>query len=79
MHRNTYLNSPDVLTHFYSLKSNRNVYFAGQMTGVEGYIESASSGFVAGTNAALRALGKDEIDFTAKTSIGALAHYVSNG
>lgn len=79
MHRNTYLNSPDVLTQFYSLKSNRNVYFAGQMTGVEGYIESASSGFVAGTNAALRALGRDEIDFTAKTSIGALAHYVSNG
>ncbi|MGM9646278.1 MAG: methylenetetrahydrofolate--tRNA-(uracil(54)-C(5))-methyltransferase (FADH(2)-oxidizing) TrmFO [Eubacteriales bacterium] len=79
MHRNTYLNSPDVLTQFYSLKSNRNIYFAGQMTGVEGYIESASSGFVAGTNAALRALCKDEIDFTAKTSIGALAHYVSNG
>lgn len=79
MHRNTYLNSPSYLTEFYSLKDNRNVYFAGQMTGVEGYIESASSGFVAGLNASRRARGLEEIDFTDETVIGALAHYVNNG
>ena len=79
MHRNTYINSPKYLTCTYSLKSNPNIYFAGQMTGVEGYIESASSGFVAGINAAFKALGKDEIDFTKETVIGALAHYVNDG
>lgn len=79
MHRNTYLNSPDYLTCFYSLKNNPNVFFAGQMTGVEGYIESASSGFVAGINASRRARGIDEIDFTDKSVIGALAHFVNNG
>lgn len=79
MHRNTYLDSPKYLTHFYSLKTNGNVYFAGQMTGVEGYIESASSGFVAGINASRRARGLDEIDFTDKTVIGSLAHFVNNG
>ena len=77
MHRNTYLNSPGLLDYDYSLKSNGNIYFAGQMTGVEGYIESCSSGFVAGVNAARRALGLDKIDFTDKTVIGALSHYVS--
>lgn len=79
MHRNTYINSPKFLNHYYSLKSNANIFFAGQMTGVEGYIESASSGFVAGINAAFKALGKDEIDFTKDTVIGALAHYVNDG
>lgn len=79
MHRNTYINSPKYLTSSYSLKSNPNIYFAGQMTGVEGYIESASSGFVAGINAAFKALGKNEIDFTKETVIGALAHYVNDG
>lgn len=79
MHRNTYLNSPNYLTEFYSLKENRNVYFAGQMTGVEGYIESASSGFVAGINAARRVRGLEELDFTDETVIGALSHYVNNG
>ena len=79
MHRNTYINSPKYLTWTYALKINPNVYFAGQMTGVEGYIESASSGFVAGINAARKALGKDEIDFTKETVIGALAHYVNDG
>ncbi len=77
MHRNTYLNSPGLLDCDYSLKKNGNIYFAGQMTGVEGYIESCSSGFVAGVNAARRALGLDKIDFTDKTVIGALSHYVS--
>ncbi|MBE6624125.1 MAG: methylenetetrahydrofolate--tRNA-(uracil(54)-C(5))-methyltransferase (FADH(2)-oxidizing) TrmFO [Ruminococcaceae bacterium] len=77
MHRNTYLNSPGLLDYDYSLKNNGNIYFAGQMTGVEGYIESCSSGFVAGINAARRALGLEKIDFTDKTVIGALSHYVS--
>ena len=79
MHRNTYINSPRYLNYSYSLKSNTNIFFAGQMTGVEGYIESASSGFVAGINAAFKLLGKEEIDFTKETVIGALAHYVNDG
>ncbi len=79
MHRNTYLNSPGILNQNYSIVKNNNVFFAGQMTGVEGYIESASSGFVAGLNAARYALSLDQIDFTDKTVIGALSHYVSKG
>ncbi|MBQ8545807.1 MAG: methylenetetrahydrofolate--tRNA-(uracil(54)-C(5))-methyltransferase (FADH(2)-oxidizing) TrmFO [Clostridia bacterium] len=79
MHRNTYIDSPKYLTNFYSLKSNPNIFFAGQMTGVEGYIESASSGFVAGINAAKLAKGEELIDFTSETVIGALSHFVENG
>ncbi len=79
MHRNTYLNSPGFLTPIYSVKNNENIFFAGQMTGVEGYVESASSGFVAGVNAALKALGNDALVFPKTTEIGALAHYVSEG
>ena len=79
MHRNTYLNSPDLLTNIYSMRECPNVFFAGQMTGVEGYIESTSSGFVAGINAAMRALGKDPIVFPRETEIGALAFYISEG
>ena len=79
MHRNTYLNSPGLLTNVYSMREHPNVFFAGQMTGVEGYIESTSSGFVAGINAALLALGKDPIVFPRETEIGALASYVSEG
>ena len=79
MHRNTYLDSPKYLNHFYALKKCPYIYFAGQMTGVEGYIESASSGFVAGINAARRARDLEEIDFTDKTVIGSLAHFVENG
>lgn len=79
MHRNTYLDSPKYLTHNYSLKSNPNIFFAGQMTGVEGYIESASSGFVAGVNASRLARGIELMDFTDKTVIGALSHFVNNG
>ncbi len=79
MHRNTYLNSPGFLTSTYSVAANPDLFFAGQMTGVEGYIESTSSGFVAGVNAAMRALGKDAIVFPRETEIGALAHYVSEG
>lgn len=79
MHRNTYIDSPKYLTKFYSLRSNPNVFFAGQMTGVEGYIESASSGFVAGINAARLASGKELVDFTDETVIGSLSHFVENG
>ncbi len=79
MHRNTYLNSPGLLDEKYSLKKRPNIYFAGQMTGVEGYIESAGSGFVAGLNASLDALGKEPVLFPEKTMIGAMAAYVSHG
>lgn len=79
MHRNTYLNSPGFLNPDYSVKKEGRIYFAGQMTGVEGYVESASSGFVAGINAAMQALGREKILFPKETEIGALAHYVSEG
>ena len=79
MHRNTYINSPALLTNLYSMREHPNVFFAGQMTGVEGYVESTSSGFVAGINAALMALGKEPIVFPKETEIGALAAYVSEG
>ena len=79
MHRNTYMNSPNILTSVYSMRENPNIFFAGQMTGVEGYVESASSGFVAGLNAAMLALGKEKVVFPTETQIGALAHYVSEG
>lgn len=79
MHRNTYLNSPKLLTDVYSMREYPNLFFAGQMTGVEGYIESTSSGFVAGINAAYMALGKDKLVFPKQTEIGALAAYVSEG
>ncbi len=79
MHRNTYLNSPGFLTPTYSTASNPSLFFAGQMTGVEGYVESTSSGFVAGINAALLALGESPVVFPKETEIGALAHYVSEG
>ena len=77
MHRNTYLRSPGMLTPAYAMKSSPALFFAGQMTGVEGYVESTSSGFVAGVNAARAALGQDPVDFPPTTEIGALAHYVS--
>ena len=79
MHRNTYLNSPGMLTEVYSMKNHPKLFFAGQMTGVEGYVESTSSGFVAGVNAARLFLGKEPIVFPRETEIGALAHYVSFG
>jgi methylenetetrahydrofolate--tRNA-(uracil-5-)-methyltransferase len=61
------------------VKKEGRIFFAGQMTGVEGYVESASSGFVAGVNAAMLALGKEPVVFPKETEIGALAHYVSEG
>ncbi len=79
MHRNTYINSPDLLTNTFSMRKHPKIYFAGQITGVEGYIESASSGMVAGINIARKLLGKDEIVFSSKTALGALSNYISTG
>ncbi|HEX9060386.1 MAG TPA: methylenetetrahydrofolate--tRNA-(uracil(54)-C(5))-methyltransferase (FADH(2)-oxidizing) TrmFO [Clostridia bacterium] len=78
MHRNTFINSPKLLDSTYMLKSRPGVYFAGQITGVEGYIESASSGMVAGINAAMRLQGKDPVLFPRTTATGALCNYVSD-
>ena len=78
MHRNTYIHSPGLMTPFYSLKSQRDLFFAGQMTGVEGYVESAASGLVAGLNLARRLQNKEEILFPKETALGALAQYVSD-
>ncbi len=79
MHRNTYINSPKLLDNTYRLKNNENMYFAGQITGVEGYIESTSSGFVAGINAAAQCRGGERIVFPPNTAIGALSNYISDG
>lgn len=79
MHRNTYINSPGVLSRTYSLILRPTLYFAGQMTGVEGYVESAASGLYAGINAARRANGEDELIFPEETMIGAMGAYVENG
>ena len=79
MHRNTYLNSPELLNNDYSLRNSDNVFFAGQITGVEGYIESTASGLLAGYYAAIKALGLD-VPFVpgSDTVIGAMASYVSD-
>ncbi|MBQ9759887.1 MAG: methylenetetrahydrofolate--tRNA-(uracil(54)-C(5))-methyltransferase (FADH(2)-oxidizing) TrmFO [Clostridia bacterium] len=79
MHRNTYLNSPELLDATYAMRSRPDVFFAGQMTGVEGYIESAGSGMVAGINAARRAQGLEPLVFSEETMLGAMAAYVSRG
>ncbi len=79
MHRNTYLDSPKYLDADYSMRSNKNIFFAGQMTGVEGYIESCGSGFVAGVNAAARMRGEDSVIFPKTTMLGAMAEYISTG
>jgi len=78
MHRNTYINSPKLLDNTYKLQKSDSIYFAGQITGVEGYIESTASGFVAGINAAAECLNKERIIFPANTSIGALSNYISD-
>lgn len=76
MHRNTFIHSPELLNCHYGLRRNPDIFFAGQMTGVEGYIESTSSGFAAGVCAAYRAQGRPMPDFRDISVIGALAHYV---
>ena len=77
MHRNTYINSTKLLDETYNLKKNRNIYFAGQITGVEGYVESISSGLIAGINAANRYQEKNKTTFSEHTVLGALAKYIS--
>ena len=77
MHRNTYINSTKLLDETYNLKKSPNIYFAGQITGVEGYVESISSGLVAGINAAHKLKQKETVTFSKETVIGALAKYIS--
>ena len=78
MHRNTYLDSPRLLDRYYRLRKAPRISFAGQMTGVEGYVESAASGFLAGVELARRLLGLPPVDFPRETAIGALGFYVSD-
>ncbi|MCD7820761.1 MAG: methylenetetrahydrofolate--tRNA-(uracil(54)-C(5))-methyltransferase (FADH(2)-oxidizing) TrmFO [Clostridiales bacterium] len=77
MHRNTYLDSPRLLNRYYQVVDEPRLTFAGQMTGVEGYVESAASGLLAGTELAHRVLGLPPVDFPQETALGALARYVS--
>ncbi len=77
MHRNTFIDSPSLLNATYAMKQYENIYFAGQITGVEGYIESTASGLLAGRNAAAKALGKEQFVPEAVSQIGAMARYIS--
>ncbi|MGX9133652.1 FADH(2)-oxidizing methylenetetrahydrofolate--tRNA-(uracil(54)-C(5))-methyltransferase TrmFO [Rummeliibacillus sp. JY-2-4R] len=77
MHRNTFINSPKALAPTYQLRSHPNIFFAGQMTGVEGYVESAGSGLIAGINAAHLALQQDLCIFPAETALGSMARYIT--
>lgn len=78
MHRNTYINSSKLLNNGYQLKKNKNIFFAGQMTGVEGYVESASSGLIAGINMSRMLEGKENLPLDSTTATGALVNYISN-
>ncbi|GIW50482.1 MAG: methylenetetrahydrofolate--tRNA-(uracil-5-)-methyltransferase TrmFO [Anoxybacillus sp.] len=78
MHRNTFINSPKLLKPTYQYKEREDLFFAGQMTGVEGYVESAASGLVAGINAAHYVLGKELVVFPQETAIGSMAHYITS-
>ncbi|WP_313891277.1 FADH(2)-oxidizing methylenetetrahydrofolate--tRNA-(uracil(54)-C(5))-methyltransferase TrmFO [Psychrobacillus sp.] len=77
MHRNTFINSPYVLQATYQLKANQQIFFAGQMTGVEGYVESAGSGLLAGINAAKLAKGEELVIFPSETALGSMARYIT--
>nr|WP_100489615.1 FADH(2)-oxidizing methylenetetrahydrofolate--tRNA-(uracil(54)-C(5))-methyltransferase TrmFO [Sporolactobacillus pectinivorans] len=78
MHRNTFLNSPRLLDPTYQTRARKTLFFAGQMTGVEGYVESAASGLIAGINAARLAEGQESLIFPEETIIGSMAHYISH-
>ena len=78
MHRNSYINSPELLDATLQYRRNKNLFFAGQLTGVEGYLESASMGLLSGINAARLAQGLDCITFSSRTAIGGLSHYISS-
>ncbi len=77
MHRNTFINSPNLLEKTYQFKDRRDLFFAGQMTGVEGYVESAASGLIAGINAARLMEEKELLEFPQETAIGSMAHYIT--
>lgn len=77
MHRNTYIASPKVLNANYEARKQAGLFFAGQMTGVEGYVESAGSGLIAGINAAREALGEETLVFPKSTALGSMAHYIT--
>ena len=79
MHRNTFLNSPKLLDRYYRLRSDERISFAGQITGVEGYVESAASGMLVGIETAARLLSLPPVDFPQETAIGALGLYISGG
>lgn len=78
MHRNTFINSPSLMKATYQFREREDLFFAGQMTGVEGYVESAASGLVAGINSSRLAAGEDPIVFPAETVIGSMAHYITS-
>ena len=78
MHRNTYLDSPRLLDRYYRVRGQERLMFAGQITGVEGYVESTASGCLAALELARRLEGKPPLDFPQETAIGALALYISN-
>lgn len=78
MHRNTFVNSPRLLRPTLQMIEQQNIFFAGQITGVEGYVESAASGLVAGINAARYVLGREPVEFPAETAHGALCRYITN-
>lgn len=78
MHRNSFINAPRVLTHHFNMKEHPDIFFAGQITGVEGYMESAAAGIIAGINAAKRYLGEEMILLPEDTMLGALSRYVEN-
>jgi len=78
MHRNTYINSPQLLDRFYRLRNEQNIRFAGQITGVEGYVESTASGLLVGVETARELLGETPLDLPPETALGALAAYVSS-
>jgi len=78
IHRNTYINAPTVLDDTWQTRTRRDLFFAGQVSGVEGYVESAASGLMAGRNAARLARGLDPIAAPRTTAIGALGYYVSH-
>ena len=78
MHRNTFIDSPRLLNSDFSFRGRENLFFAGQMTGVEGYMESAAAGIMAGLNMALRLKGKETVTFPDFSMIGALSRYISD-
>lgn len=77
MHRNTFLNSPKLLNRTYQFKTREDLFFAGQITGVEGYVESAAAGMIAGINAARLVQGKELLVFPEETILGAMAEYIT--